>query len=127
ATAALADLTGVPGRLQFVAELEQGGAIIVDYAHTPDALATVLKALRPHTCGRLVALFGCGGDRDTGKRPLMGAAATLLADRVYVTDDNPRTESPAETPHALLEAAPNATARADRRPAITPPLAVFAP
>jgi UDP-N-acetylmuramoyl-L-alanyl-D-glutamate--2,6-diaminopimelate ligase len=118
ATEALANLTGVPGRLQFVVESKGGGGIVVDYAHTPDALATVLAALRPHAPGRLIALFGCGGDRDAGKRPLMGRVAARLADRVYVTDDNPRNESPAEIRRAILAAAPGAIEIADRRHAI---------
>jgi UDP-N-acetylmuramoyl-L-alanyl-D-glutamate--2,6-diaminopimelate ligase len=117
ATAALARLTGVPGRLEFVAEAE-GAPIVVDYAHTPDALATVLAALRPHAAGRLVALFGCGGDRDPGKRALMGRVATGAADRVYVTDDNPRSESPAAIRRAILAAAPGAVEIGDRRRAI---------
>jgi UDP-N-acetylmuramoyl-L-alanyl-D-glutamate--2,6-diaminopimelate ligase len=115
---ALAHLTGVPGRLQFVAEGKDGGGIVVDYAHTPDALATVLATLRPHAPGRLIALFGCGGDRDAGKRPLMGRAAARLADRVYVTDDNPRNEEPAEIRRAILAAAPKAIEIADRHRAI---------
>jgi UDP-N-acetylmuramoyl-L-alanyl-D-glutamate--2,6-diaminopimelate ligase len=126
ATAALAGLTGVPGRLQFVAGREGGGAIVVDYAHTPDALATVLIALRPHARGRLAVLFGCGGDRDAGKRPLMGEVATRLADQVYVTDDNPRTELPAEIRRAILEAAPNAIEIGDRREAIATAIAELA-
>jgi UDP-N-acetylmuramoyl-L-alanyl-D-glutamate--2,6-diaminopimelate ligase len=123
ATAALPKLSGVPGRLQFVAEHDGGGAIVVDYAHKPDALATVLTALRPLTRGRLVALFGCGGDRDRGKRPIMGEVATRLADRVYVTDDNPRTEPPAEIRRAILAAAPNAIEIGDRREAIATAIA----
>jgi UDP-N-acetylmuramoyl-L-alanyl-D-glutamate--2,6-diaminopimelate ligase len=123
ATAALAGLTGVPGRLQFVASDEGGGAIVVDYAHTPDALATVLTSLRPHARGRLAVLFGCGGDRDAGKRPLMGEVATRFADRVYVTDDNPRTEAPAEIRRAILAAAPNAIEIGDRREAIVTAIA----
>jgi UDP-N-acetylmuramoyl-L-alanyl-D-glutamate--2,6-diaminopimelate ligase len=118
ATDALAHLSGVPGRLQFVAEDGEGGGIVVDYAHTPDALATVLTTLRPHSPGRLIALFGCGGDRDPGKRPLMGRIAARLADRVYVTDDNPRNEEPAEIRRAILTAAPEAIEIADRRRAI---------
>jgi UDP-N-acetylmuramoyl-L-alanyl-D-glutamate--2,6-diaminopimelate ligase len=118
AVEALAHLTGVPGRLQFVAEGKDGGGIVVDYAHTPDALATVLETLRRHAPGRLIALFGCGGDRDAGKRPLMGRTATRLADRVYVTDDNPRNEEPAEIRRAILAAAPEAIEIADRRRAI---------
>jgi UDP-N-acetylmuramoyl-L-alanyl-D-glutamate--2,6-diaminopimelate ligase len=127
ATEALAGLTEVPGRLQFVAANEGGGAIVVDYAHTPDALATVLAALRPHARGRLVALFGCGGDRDAGKRPLMGEVGTRLADRVYITDDNPRTELPAKIRRAILEAAPNAIEIGDRRQAIAMAIADLAP
>jgi len=123
ATAALTGLTGVPGRLQFVAGHEGGGAIVVDYAHTPDALATVLTALRPHAHSRLAVLFGCGGDRDAGKRPLMGEVATRLADRVYVTDDNPRTEPPAEIRRAILATAPNAIEIGDRRKAIATAIA----
>ena len=118
ATDALAHLSGVPGRFQFVAEGGDGGGIVVDYAHTPDALATVLTTLRPHVPGRLIALFGCGGDRDAGKRPLMGRVAARLADRVYVTDDNPRNEEPAEIRRAILAAAPDAIEIADRRRAI---------
>lgn len=123
ATEALANLTGVPGRLQFVAERKGGGGIVVDYAHTPDALATVLAALRPHAPGRLIALFGCGGDRDAGKRPLMGRVAARLADRVYVTDDNPRNESPSEIRRAILSAATDAIEMADRRHAIAAAIA----
>jgi UDP-N-acetylmuramoyl-L-alanyl-D-glutamate--2,6-diaminopimelate ligase len=123
ATAALTGLTGVPGRLQFVAGHEGSAAIVVDYAHTPDALATVLTALRPHAHNRLAVLFGCGGDRDAGKRPLMGEVATRLADRVYVTDDNPRTEPAAKIRRAILEAAPNAIEIGDRREAIATAIA----
>lgn len=94
ATAALEALDGVPGRLQKAAETKTGAPVYVDYAHTPDALETVLKALRPHAAGRLIAVYGCGGDRDPGKRPLMGAIAERGADRVVVTSDNPRSESP---------------------------------
>ena len=126
ATAALADLTGVPGRLQFVAGHHSGTSVVVDYAHTPDALATVLTALRPHARGHLAVLFGCGGDRDAGKRPLMGGVATRLADRVYVTDDNPRTEPPAEIRRAILEAAPTAMEIGDRREAIATAIAELA-
>jgi UDP-N-acetylmuramoyl-L-alanyl-D-glutamate--2,6-diaminopimelate ligase len=126
ATEALADLPGVPGRLQFVAE-HRGGSIIVDYAHTPDALATVLSALRPHARNRLIALFGCGGDRDPGKRPLMGEVATHLADRVYVTDDNPRTEPAAFLRRAIIEAAPGAIEIGDRREAIAAAIAELGP
>ena len=127
ATEALIHLTGVPGRLEFVSELTRGGAIVVDYAHTPDALATVLTTLRCHARGRLIALFGCGGDRDAGKRPLMGQVAIRLADRVYVTDDNPRTEPPAQIRRAILAAAPNAIEIGDRRDAIAAAIADVGP
>ncbi len=87
-------LQTVRGRMQFAARRENGATVFVDYAHTPDALATALKAVRPHVLGRLVVVFGAGGDRDTGKRPLMGRAAADNADMVFVTDDNPRSEDP---------------------------------
>jgi UDP-N-acetylmuramoyl-L-alanyl-D-glutamate--2,6-diaminopimelate ligase len=127
ATDALSHLTSVPGRLQFVAQGDGGGGIVVDYAHTPDALAAVLTALRPHARGRLIALFGCGGDRDAGKRPLMGRVAARLADRVYVTDDNPRDEEPAEIRREILAAAPEAIEIADRHGAIAVAIAATAP
>ena len=98
----LALLGGVPGRVQLVGQTAAGAPVFVDYAHTPDALATVLVALRPHAEGRLAVVFGAGGDRDRGKRPLMGRAAAELADLVYVTDDNPRSEPPAEIRRAIL-------------------------
>jgi UDP-N-acetylmuramoyl-L-alanyl-D-glutamate--2,6-diaminopimelate ligase len=118
AVAALERLSGVPGRMQFVSGGAESDGIVVDYAHTPDALATVLAALRPHVQGRLVAVFGCGGDRDPGKRPLMGHIAAAMADRVYVTDDNPRSEDPAAIRRAILAAAPQAFEIGDRRHAI---------
>lgn len=92
---ALSHIRGARGRLERVGSRANGAEVYVDYAHTPDGLETVLKALRPHTQGRLVCVFGCGGDRDRGKRPQMGAIAERLADRVIVTDDNPRSEEPA--------------------------------
>src|SRR5207244_845772 len=84
---------GAKGRLELVGE-RNGAPIFVDYAHKPDALAKALQALRPYASRRLVVVFGCGGDRDQGKRPMMGAIAAKLADRVVVTDDNPRSEDP---------------------------------
>jgi UDP-N-acetylmuramoyl-L-alanyl-D-glutamate--2,6-diaminopimelate ligase len=98
----LARLTGVRGRLELAARLANGAAVYVDYAHTPDALERLLTALRPHTAGRLHVVFGAGGDRDRGKRPLMGAAAARCADVVVVTDDNPRGEDPAAIRAAVL-------------------------
>jgi len=115
---ALAKLTGAPGRLERVARARSGAPIYVDYAHTPDALQTVLKALRPHVKGALWVVFGCGGDRDAGKRPLMGAIAAEFADRAIVTDDNPRSENPAEIRRQILRDVPAATEIGDRREAI---------
>jgi UDP-N-acetylmuramoyl-L-alanyl-D-glutamate--2,6-diaminopimelate ligase len=92
---ALEKLSSVRGRLEFAATHPSGAGIYVDYAHTPDGLETMLRALRPHALNRLHVVFGCGGDRDRGKRPMMGEIASRLADRVIVTDDNPRTEDAA--------------------------------
>ncbi len=116
--AVLARLEGVPGRMQPVARHPSGASVIVDYAHSPDALETVLTALRPHASGRLVVVFGCGGDRDRGKRPVMGESAARLADRVFVTDDNPRSEDPASIRREILAASPGAIEIGDRRLAI---------
>ncbi len=99
---ALSRLEGVPGRLEKVAQTAEGAPIYVDYAHTPDALTIVLQALRPHVLGRLLVVFGCGGDRDPGKRPQMGRIAAELADWTLVTDDNPRSEQPAAIRQAIL-------------------------
>ncbi len=118
AVPALGRLTGGPGRLEPVARGARGGQIFVDYAHTPDALETVLAALRPHVAGRLVVVFGCGGDRDRGKRPLMGEIAGRLADQAIVTDDNPRSEDPAAIRKEILAALPGALEIGDRRRAI---------
>jgi len=118
AVAALPALEGVPGRMQLAARTPAGAPIYVDYAHTPDALANVLKALRPHTKGRLAVVFGCGGDRDPGKRPLMGRIADELADEIYVTDDNPRSENPATIRAAVMAACPRGREIADRAEAI---------
>jgi len=102
---ALAALTTVRGRMQLAARRGSGAAVFVDYAHTPDAVATALQALRPHVMGRLIAIIGAGGDRDTTKRPLMGRAAAEHADAVLVTDDNPRSEVPAAIRRAVLDGA----------------------
>jgi UDP-N-acetylmuramoyl-L-alanyl-D-glutamate--2,6-diaminopimelate ligase len=117
AFAALAQLKGAKGRLELVGE-NDGAPIFVDYAHKPDALAKALEALRPYAKRRLVVVFGCGGDRDQGKRPMMGAIAGRMADRVVVTDDNPRSENPAAIRGAILQAAPGAIEIGDRREAI---------
>ena len=114
---ALSSLRGAKGRLDLAGE-KDGAPIFVDYAHKPDALAKALEALRPYAGGRLTVVFGCGGDRDAGKRPMMGAIAAQMADRVIVTDDNPRSEDPATIRAAILAAAPGATEIGDRREAI---------
>jgi UDP-N-acetylmuramoyl-L-alanyl-D-glutamate--2,6-diaminopimelate ligase len=111
-------LRGAPGRLEKVAFARSGAPIYVDYAHTPDALQTVLKALRPHVQNRLRLVFGCGGDRDKAKRPLMGAIAARFADSAIVTDDNPRSENPAEIRAAILASCPRAREIGDRAEAI---------
>ena len=114
----LSRLSGVRGRMQMVARRANGASVFVDYAHTPDAIATALKALRPHVMGRIVIAFGAGGDRDTTKRPLMGAAARAHADVLYVTDDNPRSEDPAAIRAAIMAACPEANEVGDRAEAI---------
>jgi UDP-N-acetylmuramoyl-L-alanyl-D-glutamate--2,6-diaminopimelate ligase len=114
----LAVLRGVRGRMELAARLPNGATAYVDYAHTPDALERLLSALRPHTTGRLHVVFGAGGDRDRGKRPLMGQAATGFADVVIVTDDNPRCEDPAAIRSAILVACPGAREIGDRARAI---------
>jgi len=116
--AALPLMTTVRGRMQLAATRDNGAAVFVDYAHTPDAVATALRALRPHVMGRLVALIGAGGDRDRGKRPLMGQAAAQFADAVIVTDDNPRTEDAASIRAAVRAGCPGAAEVADRAEAI---------
>lgn len=111
-------LTTVRGRMQKAAVRDNGASVFVDYAHTPDALATALQAMRPHVMGRLIVVFGAGGDRDRGKRPLMGAAARDHADVVFVTDDNPRSEDPSDIRAAIMDAVPDATEVGDRAEAI---------
>jgi len=117
AFAALAALKGAKGRLELVGE-KNGASIFVDYAHKPDALAKALEALRPYVSGRLVVVFGAGGDRDPGKRPMMGRIAAEKADRVIVTDDNPRSEQPETIRAAILAAAKGARDIGDRAEAI---------
>ena len=111
-------LKGAPGRLELMAYAKDGAPLYVDYAHTPDALETVLVALRPHVKGRLHVIFGCGGDRDRGKRPLMGEAAARYADAVIISDDNPRTEDAALIRREVLAGAPGAREIGDRAEAI---------
>lgn len=113
----LPKLSGVPGRLERVATV-RGAPVFVDYAHTPAALQNILTTLRSHTAKKLHVVFGCGGNRDAGKRPEMGAVAAQYADNVIVTDDNPRDENPATIRAAVLAAAPGASAIADRAEAI---------
>lgn len=115
--AALEKITGAQGRLQRIPGGGRG-EVYVDYAHTPDGLETVLKALRPHATGRLIVVFGAGGDRDRAKRPLMGEIAGRLADVAIVTDDNPRSEDPAAIRRAVREGCPDALEIGDRRAAI---------
>jgi UDP-N-acetylmuramoyl-L-alanyl-D-glutamate--2,6-diaminopimelate ligase len=116
--AALAKLEGAPGRLELVARAVHGAAIYVDYAHTPDAIGTVLRALRPHVKGKLHIVFGCGGDRDRGKRLLMAQAACRYADHVILTDDNPRSEDPAAIRREALVGCSTAREIGDRAEAI---------
>lgn len=111
-------LTGVHGRIERVAATPSGGVVYVDYAHKPGALEAVLTALRPHATGKLAVVVGCGGDRDRGKRPIMGEIATRLADRVVITDDNPRSENPAAIRAEIMAAAPGALEIGDRAAAI---------
>lgn len=114
----LPELSGVRGRMQRAATRANGAQVFVDYAHTPDAIETALRALRPHVMGRIVIVFGAGGDRDRTKRPLMGRAAAENADVLFVTDDNPRSEDPAAIRAEILQACPEATEVGDRAEAI---------
>ncbi len=118
AVMALERLKGARGRLDLVGRTGKGAAVFVDYAHTPDALAVALQALRPYVAGRLVVVFGAGGDRDAGKRPRMGEAAARHADAVIVTDDNPRSEDPATIRAMVMEGCPGAMEVGDRAQAI---------
>ncbi|WP_213287781.1 UDP-N-acetylmuramoyl-L-alanyl-D-glutamate--2,6-diaminopimelate ligase [Bradyrhizobium sp. sGM-13] len=123
---ALEHLEGAKGRLERVGE-HNGAPIFVDYAHKPDALAKALQALRPYAKRKLVVIFGAGGDRDAGKRPIMGAIAAENADQVIVTDDNPRSENPAAIRAAILAAAKGATDIGDRAEAIRAGIAALQP
>jgi UDP-N-acetylmuramoyl-L-alanyl-D-glutamate--2,6-diaminopimelate ligase len=122
--ASLEKLTGAKGRLE-LAGTHNGAPIFIDYAHKPDALAKALQALRPYASGKLIAVFGAGGDRDTGKRPIMGRIAAENADRVIVTDDNPRSENPAAIRAAILAESPGATEIGDRAQAIRTSIAAL--
>jgi len=121
--ALLARVQPVRGRLERAAISRAGAPIYVDYAHTPDGLEAAIQALRPHTAGKLIVLFGAGGDRDRGKRPLMGEVAARLADHVIVTDDNPRSEEPGFIRREVLAGAPDATEIGGRREAIVAAIA----
>jgi UDP-N-acetylmuramoyl-L-alanyl-D-glutamate--2,6-diaminopimelate ligase len=120
---ALERVQPVRGRLERAAITRSGAPVYVDYAHTPDGLRAAIDALRPHTAGQLIVVFGAGGDRDRGKRAEMGAIAVAMADHVIVTDDNPRSESPAAIRAEILAAAPGAIEIGDRRAAITAAIA----
>ncbi|MGJ3231360.1 MAG: UDP-N-acetylmuramoyl-L-alanyl-D-glutamate--2,6-diaminopimelate ligase [Oceanicaulis sp.] len=115
---ALERLQGVAGRLEEVGRTKDGAPIYIDYAHTPDGLDKLLRAVRPHTQGRVVLVFGAGGDRDPSKRAKMGAVAAKLADTVFVTDDNPRSEDPAAIRKQVLEGCPDCVEIGDRSEAI---------
>jgi len=123
---ALGGLVGVCGRLEKVGEVN-GAICIVDYSHKPDALAYVLEAVRPFTSGRLFCVLGCGGDRDHGKRPIMGRIAVEKADVVIITDDNPRSEEPAAIRAEILAEAPGAREIGDRSAAILTAVAELQP
>jgi len=124
--ACLSRLQGVPGRLEFAGSVNSAG-VYIDYAHTPDALENVLSAIRPHTSGRLSVVFGCGGDRDRGKRPMMGRTAIEHADITIVTDDNPRSEVASAIRQEIMAAAPGAHEIGDRAAAIDDAVARLAP
>src|SRR5690606_25846596 len=121
----LASLQGARGRLDLAGSAPAGAPIFIDYAHTPDALGKALQALRPYVRNRLLVVFGCGGDRDKGKRPEMGAAAVEKADLVIVTDDNPRGEDPSQIRREILAAAPGAIEIGDRGQAIAEAVAML--
>jgi UDP-N-acetylmuramoyl-L-alanyl-D-glutamate--2,6-diaminopimelate ligase len=121
----LGTLRGARGRLDLSGTARGGAPIFIDYAHTPDALAKALDALRPYVQNRLVVVFGCGGDRDKGKRPEMGRVAVEKADLAIVTDDNPRSEEPAEIRRQILAAAPGAHEIGDRASAIVEAVATL--
>ncbi|MBN8242853.1 UDP-N-acetylmuramoyl-L-alanyl-D-glutamate--2,6-diaminopimelate ligase [Nitratireductor aquimarinus] len=125
AFAALETLKGASGRLELVGTAGNGAQVYVDYAHKPDGLENVLQSVRPFTTGRVIVVFGCGGDRDTGKRPIMGEIAARLADVAIVTDDNPRSEDPATIRAAVMEAASGAREIGDRREAIRAAVAML--
>lgn len=123
AFAALEQLKGVRGRMETAAITQDGVPVLVDFAHTPDGLEKLLRSVRPHTRGNIHLVFGCGGDRDPKKRPIMGAVAQKLADAVIITDDNPRSEIPANIRAAVMSGCPKADEIGDRRDAIAAAIA----
>jgi UDP-N-acetylmuramoyl-L-alanyl-D-glutamate--2,6-diaminopimelate ligase len=123
--AGMAKLKPVKGRMEHVGQSQSGGHVFVDYAHTPDGLDVLLRAARPHAPGRIICVFGCGGDRDAGKRPKMGAIAARHADVVIVTDDNPRSEEPASIRAQIIAATPGAIEIGDRAQAIREAVAML--
>ncbi len=123
--AGMAALKPVKGRIEHVGATREGAHVFVDYAHTPDGLDVLLRAARPHAPGRVIVVFGCGGDRDAGKRPKMGAIAARQADIVIVTDDNPRNEDPAAIRKQVMAGAPSAQEIGDRGEAIRSALAML--
>jgi len=125
--AGMAALRPVKGRMEHVGQSKSGGHVFVDYAHTPDGLDVLLRAARPHAPGRIIVVFGCGGDRDSDKRPKMGAIAARQSDVVIVTDDNPRSEEPAAIRKQILTGAPNAREIGDRAQAIREAVAMLRP
>jgi UDP-N-acetylmuramoyl-L-alanyl-D-glutamate--2,6-diaminopimelate ligase len=125
--AGMSKLNPVRGRMEHVGQSKSGGHVFVDYAHTPDGLNVLLRAARPHAPGRIIAVFGCGGDRDADKRPKMGAIAARFADVVIVTDDNPRGEDPSSIRAQILKAVPNATEIGDRGQAIREAVSMLKP
>ena len=125
--AALEKLVGASGRLELIGHTRDGALAYVDYAHKPDALENVLASVRPFTTGRGIVVFGCGGDRDKGKRPIMGEVATRLADVVIVTDDNPRSEVPEVIRSEIMAAAPGAIEIGDRANAIREAVRMLGP
>jgi UDP-N-acetylmuramoyl-L-alanyl-D-glutamate--2,6-diaminopimelate ligase len=127
ALAALEKLTGVAGRLEEAGRTKDGAPIFVDFAHTEDGLDKLLRSVRPHTMGQIIIVFGCGGDRDPDKRPKMGAVAARLADKVIVTDDNPRTENASLIRKAVLKGCPGAKEIGDRAEAIRAGIAMMGP
>ena len=125
--AGMAQLKPVKGRMEHVGQSKSGGHVFVDYAHTPDGLDVLLRAARPHAPGRIIVVFGCGGDRDTDKRPKMGAIASRQADVVIVTDDNPRSEEPSAIRAQILAAAAGALEVGDRGQAIREAISMLKP